>query len=74
MIFQPSISIAVQLHDSRPVFDVSPRNTVVSFVSWLFSGVTILLAFAVLRERLGSHQAIGIISIISWIAIVGYFL
>lgn len=74
MIFQPSISIAVQLYDSHPVFDVFPRNAAVSFVSGLFSRVTILLAFAVLRELLVSHQAIGIISIISWIAIVGYFL
>lgn len=46
---------------------------VVSFVSSLFSTVTILLACAVLRERLASHQAIGILSIISGIAIVGYF-
>jgi len=55
------------------VFDVFPRNAAVSFVSWFFSGDIILLAFAVLRERLVSHQAIGIISIISWIAIVRYF-
>jgi drug/metabolite transporter (DMT)-like permease len=46
---------------------------VVSFVSSLFSSVTILLACAFLRERLVSHQAIGVLSIISGIAIVGYF-
>ena len=46
---------------------------VVSFVSSLFSTVTILLACVMLRERLTSHQAIGILSIISGIAIVGYF-
>jgi uncharacterized membrane protein len=47
---------------------------VVSFVSSLFSTITVLLAFAVLRERLVSHQVIGITSIILGIAIVGYFL
>jgi uncharacterized membrane protein len=46
---------------------------VVSFVSSLFSSVTILLACAFLRERLVSHQAIGVISIISGIAVIGYF-
>ena len=47
--------------------------TVVSFVSSLFSAVTILLACALLKERLLRHQIIGIMSIMSGIAVIGCF-
>jgi len=46
---------------------------VVSFVSSLFSAITILLACAILKERLLRHQIIGIASIMLGIAIIGYF-
>lgn len=46
---------------------------VVSFVSSLFSAITILLACVILKERLVRHQIIGIASIMLGIAIIGYF-
>jgi len=46
---------------------------VVSFVSSLFSAITILLACVILRERLLRHQIIGIALIMLGIAIIGYF-
>lgn len=45
---------------------------VVSFVSSLFSVVTLLLAVVMLKERLSKHQVIGIILLISGIAVIGY--
>jgi drug/metabolite transporter (DMT)-like permease len=46
---------------------------VVSFVSSLFSAITILLACVILRERLLRQQIIGIALIMLGIAIIGYF-
>lgn len=47
--------------------------TIVSFVSSLFSAVTLLLAMTILRERLSRHQAVGVVCIMTGIATIGYF-
>lgn len=45
--------------------------SVVSTISGLFSAVTILLAFAVLKERLVPHQGVGLLAILAGVAIIG---
>jgi drug/metabolite transporter (DMT)-like permease len=46
--------------------------SVVATISGLFSAVTIILAFVVLKERLVAHQAIGILAILVGVSIIGY--
>ena len=46
--------------------------SVVTTVSGLFSAVTVILAFIVLKERLAAHQAIGLLAILVGVSIIGY--
>ncbi len=46
--------------------------SVVTTLSGLFSAVTVILAFIVLKERLAAHQAIGFLAILVGISIIGY--
>lgn len=46
--------------------------SVVSTISGLFTAVTILLAFAVLKERLVVHQLFGLLAILVGVSIIGY--
>jgi len=44
----------------------------VSTISGLFSAVTVLLAFIVLKERLVAHQTVGLLAILVGVSIIGY--
>lgn len=46
--------------------------SVVATISGLFSAVTVILAFVVLKERLAAHQAIGFLTILVGVSIIGY--
>jgi len=46
--------------------------SVVSTISGLFSAVTVLLAFIVLKERLVAHQTVGLLTILVGVSIIGY--
>jgi drug/metabolite transporter (DMT)-like permease len=46
--------------------------SVVATISGLFSAVTVILAFIVLKERLAAHQAIGLLIILFGVLIIGY--
>jgi len=46
--------------------------SVVATISGLFSAVTVILAFAVLKERLAVHQVLGLLTILIGVAIIGY--
>lgn len=46
--------------------------SVVAPISGLFTAVTVLLAFAVLKERLRSHQLVGILAILIGVLAIGY--
>ena len=46
--------------------------TVVSTISGLFSVITILLAFVLLKERPAAHQIVGLLVILVGVAVVGY--
>ena len=46
--------------------------SVVATISGLFSAVTVILAFAVLKERLTVHQIIGLLTILVGVSIIGY--
>lgn len=46
--------------------------SVVATISGLFSAVTVILAFIVLKERLAKHQAIGLLAILVGVSIIGY--
>jgi uncharacterized membrane protein len=46
--------------------------SVVSTISGLFSAVTVILAFVVLKERLAAHQAAGFLTILIGVSIIGY--
>ena len=46
--------------------------SVVSTISGLFSAVTALLAFVVLKERLVVHQTVGLLAILVGVSIIGY--
>jgi len=46
--------------------------SVVSTISGLFSAVTVLLAFIVLKERLVAHQIVGLLAILVGVSIIGY--
>jgi drug/metabolite transporter (DMT)-like permease len=46
---------------------------VVSTVSGLFSSVTVLLAWLLLKERLAMHQGLGFLAILVGVGIIGYF-
>jgi len=47
---------------------------VVATISGLFSAVTVILAFLVLKERLAAHQIIGLLAILVGVSIIGYAL
>jgi drug/metabolite transporter (DMT)-like permease len=46
--------------------------SVVSTISGLFSAVTVLLAFVVLKERLVVHQTVGLLAILVGVSIIAY--
>ena len=46
--------------------------SVVATISGLFSAVTVILAFVVLKERLAAHQVIGLLTILVGVSIIGY--
>ena len=46
--------------------------SVVSTISGLFSAVTVLLAFVLLKERLVAHQGVGLLAILVGASIIGY--
>ena len=46
--------------------------SVVATISGLFSAITVILAFAVLKERLAVHQVLGLLTILIGVAIIGY--
>ena len=46
--------------------------SVVSTISGLFSAVTVLLAFIVLKERLVAHQTVGLLAILVGVSIIAY--
>jgi len=46
--------------------------SVVATISGLFSAVTVILAFIILKERLAAHQIIGLLTILVGVAIIGY--
>ena len=46
--------------------------SVVATISGLFSAVTVILAFVVLKERLAAHQAIALLAILVGVSIIGY--
>jgi len=46
--------------------------SVVSTVSGLFSAITVLLAFIILKERLLPHQGVGLLAILVGVSIIGY--
>ena len=48
--------------------------SVVATISGLFSAVTVILAFLVLKERLAAHQIIGLLAILVGVSIIGYAL
>jgi len=48
--------------------------SVVATISGLFSVVTVILAFLVLKERLAAHQIIGLLAILVGVSIIGYAL
>jgi drug/metabolite transporter (DMT)-like permease len=47
--------------------------SIVSTVGGLFSAVTVLLAWAILKERLTRHQIIGFAAIVAGITVLGFF-
>ena len=46
--------------------------SVVATISGLFSAVTVILAFVVLKERLAAHQVIVLLTILVGVSIIGY--
>ena len=46
--------------------------SVVSTISGLFSAITVLLAFVVLKERLVVHQTVGLLAILVGVSIIAY--
>jgi len=46
--------------------------SVVSTISGLFSVVSVMLAFVVLKERLTAHQILGLLAILLGVSIIGY--
>jgi len=46
--------------------------SVVSTISGLFSAITVLLAFVVLKERLVAHQTVGLLAILVGVSIIAY--
>ena len=46
--------------------------SVVSTISGLFSAITVLLAFVILKERLHAHQGVGLLAILIGVSIIGY--
>lgn len=47
--------------------------SLVSTVAGLFSAVTVVLAWLILRDRLVLHQGIGILAILAGVGVLGYF-